>query len=234
MSRVIDLVVLRTLCCVLGYTIVACGGGQSATSTPTIAPAPPAPATASAPVPAAAPVPAPPATEGSQTAAACRGPSLDLAALERARTCDVRDDARPLPADVAPSIEPALVTVRSGGTAPAAIVLTNHGAAAAQLVLDDSCGWMPRVTSELLDAHGARVDVDPHLADDCGVENGCESLSIAIELPPNGTARIPFVVDARKTSVECKDQRRGAVAPGTYDLKANTSFGELHAKARVQ
>lgn len=150
---------LRILSCVLGWSIVACGGGRSASPTPTTASSPepvPAPAT-TVPEPTPAAAPAPPSAAGEaevlQIADACRGPSLDLAELARGNTCRVRASGRPLPADVTLSIEPALVTVRGGGSALAAVVLTNHGPTAAQLVLNNVCG-LADVETELLDTHG--------------------------------------------------------------------------------
>ena len=104
---------LRTLSWVLGCSIVSCGSGRSASPRSMIAGVPrrsqpePAPTPTPATTPTAATTPTPvaasaidaaPATaEATQIAEACRGVSLDLAKLERARTCTVysRDHGPP-------------------------------------------------------------------------------------------------------------------------------------------
>jgi hypothetical protein len=101
-------------------------------------------------------------------------------------------------------------------------------------VLNNACG-LANVETELLDAHGERVDLDSRGQCDRGY--GCGGADyLAIELPPGGVARIPFAVDARKLTLddECERQRKGAVAPGTYDLHVDSRLGELHAKVRVR
>lgn len=85
------------------------------------------------------------------------------------------------------------MTVYGGGSAPAAVVLTNHGSTAAQLVLNNACR-LANVEMGFLDTHGERVDLDGRGQCDRGSFGGAEYL--AIELPPGGVARIPFAMDA--------------------------------------
>ncbi len=140
-----------------------------------------------------------------------------------------------MPASVTLAIEPATVTVRSGGTAPAHVALTNTSADPVELVIEDGCDDLLEVSTELLDGSGKRVDVAS--GDECGMLRGCGMSSVVIELPAGGVARLPFTVEARQEHLDgesCEASRHGAVARGSYDLVAYTRVGDVHGKAVVR
>ena len=141
-----------------------------------------------------------------------------------------------MPASVTLAIEPATVTVRSGGTAPAHVALTNTSADPVELVIEDGCDDLLEVSTELLDGSGKRVDVAS--GDECGMLRGCGMSSVVIELPAGGVARLPFTVEAREEHRDeargCEPTRHGAVARGSYDLVAYTRLGAVRGKVVVR
>jgi hypothetical protein len=183
------------------------------------APAPPAP---HAPEPSPAPEPEPSPTPEPEPAAqavsesaplatatplpspiepACRGTDLDLVKLSASAACTVASEHSEipktwqvaLPEAVKLTLSPARLVVKSGATRDVAIVLTNTTDAELVLVLDDSCGRLGEVNATMHDAGGQRVDSDLR----CGRIGGCGNSAIRVVLAARGTARIPFVVDAR-------------------------------------
>jgi hypothetical protein len=220
---------------------VACGAPQpvpTPQSAPTRQPAPtPTPTPQPQPPPTRQPTQSPPLPALPAVAAGCSGSALDLGKLARAGTCDAAIAGVALPASVTLAIEPATVTVPSGGDAPAHVVLTNTASDAVELVLDDGCDQLIHVLTELRDGSRKRVDVDER---GCGTLGACAAKSIVIELPAGGTAQIPFAVEARKErskwtqSTGCEVSRSGAVAPGTYALVAYLSLGILRGRVVVR
>jgi len=202
-------------------TVVAPPDASAAADTSVAAVAPVAPLAAAAP---AIPI-----------APSCRGAALDLRALAQRRSCIVDAPASPkLPPAIALSVAPAPVEVRAGRVAHATLILTNTSDADVTLLLDNACDRLTEINAVMLDAHGDRVDLD---GGECGgVEGGCSNQTVGIALPPGGTADLSFDVDGRKERVDhqCRSQRVGRVAPGSYDLDVVGADAEVHAKVRVR
>jgi hypothetical protein len=188
------------------------------------------------PAPERRPPPPPPPAALPPVAAACTGSALDLGKLAHAGTCDAAVKGIAIPASVTLAIEPATVTVRSGRTAPAHVVLTNTSADPVELVIADGCDDLLEVSTELLDGSGQRVDLGS--GDECGMLRACGLSSVVIELPAGGAARLPFTVEARQEhwagDSGCEASRSGAVARGSYDLVAYTRLGDVRGKVVVR
>ncbi|MBA3672990.1 MAG: hypothetical protein H0W68_13345, partial [Gemmatimonadaceae bacterium] len=162
---------------------------------------------------------------------ACRGDKLDLRKLVATQACAVQGVAGPLPASVAVTVEP--VTVKSGARIDAAIVLTNVSDQELVLVLDNSCDELARVSYEMHDAKGVRVDAGMAV---CASDGGCIASQIGLAIAPRGTARVPFVFDPRTEEFDkaCTATRVKPVPRGTYDVKVYWNRGELTTTATVR
>jgi hypothetical protein len=198
------------------------------------------------PTPASEPTPAPlPVSESAPLATvtplpppiepACRGTDLDLVKLSASAACTVASEYSgipetwqvALPEAVKVTISPVRLVVKSGATLDVAIVLTNTTDAELVLVLDDSCGRLREVNATMHDAGGRRVDSDLR----CGRLGGCGNSAIRVVLAARGTARIPFVVDAR---VEEECRRGKPVKRGTYDLQVFSGVGKWTRRITVR
>ena len=190
----------------------------------------PAPLAVSEPAPLATATPLPSPIEP-----ACRGTNLDLVKLSASSACTVASEYSgipetwqlALPEAVKITISPARLVVKSGRTLDAAIVLTNTTDAELVLVLDNSCGRLREVNATMHDAGGRRVDSDLR----CWRLGGCGNSAIRVVLAARGTARIPFVVDAR---VEEECRRGKPVKRGTYDLQVFSGVGKWTRRITVR
>ena len=95
------------------------------------------------------------------------------------------------------------------------------------LVLDDACAKLIEVNATMHDAEGQRVDSDLR----CGRIGGCGNSALRVALAARGTARIPFVVDAR---VEESCRRGKPIRRGSYDLRVFSGVGEWTRRITVR
>jgi len=171
----------------------------------------------------------------------CRGAAIDLAAARK--HCTVRDACRPSPppADLVVTVAP--VTVKSGRTADAEIVLTNATGAPLAFDLDNTfpveasiVGLDGKPVNRVGDCGGAGI---------VGVFGGkhAPKPTVRVTLAPGGRLRATVTVDAAVLKnvavpaggglaglVSCKDERGPPVAPGRYKLSIALPLFDLNPK----
>jgi len=175
----------------------------------------------------------------------CNGALLDLAAAKK--HCTVRDHCRPSPPATDLVVTVAPVTVKSGRTAAAEIVLANATAAPLTFDLENTFS---------LEATIVGTDGKPvNRVGDCGGGGIVGVLggkhppkpTVRVTLAPAGRLRAVVMVDAsvlnnvgvggEKASgggfvglVECKEERGPPVAPGRYKLSIALPLFDLNPK----
>lgn len=163
----------------------------------------------------------------------CGGAELDVAKLVALPACRIDHTPLPVPATVTITLAPEPIIVKSGAKLDAAIVLTNTTDTEVVLVLDDVCDNLEKVSFAMLDVKGDRVDQADH---GCGSGVQCTAVPLGLAIAPKGSARIPFVIEARieEADAACSGKRVKPVRAGTYMLKVFSGLGELTSKVTVR